>query len=146
MQANSALILPARLDLVPEYADSILSLVGPRARSPEVRIGLVEALTNAIVHGAFQLGPRDSSPCGLFSYLGAVERAQATQEPLLLWVDVSDLPTGARITIADPGDGFDWRSVHRRPGHGLELIFAAFDEVTWNQAGNSVSLELRAPC
>jgi anti-sigma regulatory factor (Ser/Thr protein kinase) len=54
--------------------------------------------------------------------------------------------------ITDDGDGFDWRDISKsidanledRPfGKGIMLIKSFFDEVSWNDKGNEITMILK---
>ncbi|MBM7866116.1 ATP-binding protein [Heliobacterium gestii] len=86
-----------------------------------IKLALIEALVNAVVHG------NEGDPEKEVTLRFAVEEDH-------FWVEVSD-----------QGDGFDPQSVAAfdllsETGRGLLLIRAAMDEVTFNEKGNTIRL------
>ncbi|EPR44242.1 Sulfate transporter/antisigma-factor antagonist STAS [Desulfovibrio sp. X2] len=91
-----------------------------------LQLGLREALSNAILHGCGSQGDRK-----VFCEL------EAGGEELT-------------VTVRDPGKGFDWGAMPRvepppenEVGRGLALIEKCFDEVSFNETGNEISLTKR---
>lgn len=114
-------------------------------------VGLTEALTNAIVHGALEVSSSLRSH-GVETYLGEVERrslapdASARSLTLLIeqdgrQVDISLSWLGAPCPASlrgkagpvDPMAG---------SGLGITLIYASFDEVIWGADGFSLLLRM----
>ncbi len=98
----------------------------PNDRALSLRLGLTEALTNAVRYG-LQKNP-----------YGAVK----------LGYIVSN--TGFKISVVDPGPGFNWQIYSNtfidevrfedEGGRGIPLLREIFDKVTWNPFGNHVGL------
>ncbi len=98
----------------------------PNERALSLRLGLTEALTNAVRYGL------NKNP------YGAVK----------LGYMVSN--TGFKISILDPGPGFNWQIYSNtfidevrfedEGGRGIPLLREIFDKVTWNPFGNHVGL------
>lgn len=134
-------VLRARYSEVDQLAGRLLEALPEVERSERVRLGLAEALANAILHGALRIRRyvgvgRDEHGEGLegprADGLGATPDASG----VTLWAGVGD---GA-VSIYDGGPGFDWRAAMRCPGRGLALMRHVFDDVQWNEAGNCVRL------
>jgi anti-sigma regulatory factor (Ser/Thr protein kinase) len=130
------LSFPSLWRLVPSYAEWILEALPPWARTDEVRFGVSEALSNAIVHGALRVPARRDGGTGLAEHLDAVDQAPAS----LAFIDVVVHPDGPSISIRDPGVGFDWRQIPAQRGHGLAVLRTVFERVRWNERGNEVRL------
>jgi anti-sigma regulatory factor (Ser/Thr protein kinase) len=130
--------LPARRDSVPEHAAAIEQAIPADLRGELVRIGLVEALMNAVVHGA--LGVQRTSDLDL--YLDTISELDHPDPPTVsATVRVAD--GRCQVLIEDGGEGFDWRAASPRRGRGLSILREVFDDVTWNDRGNEVRLSLR---
>lgn len=109
-------------------------------RTVETQLGLVEALSNAVVHGALGVASRREGAEAIRSHIAAIEAAQrAVPHPGRIVVQI-DVGAPSVVEISDPGAGFDWARATPQPGHGLSILRAVFDDVTWNAAGNSVRL------
>jgi anti-sigma regulatory factor (Ser/Thr protein kinase) len=122
---------------VDRIADRLLDALPEEERTARVRIGVVEALANAILHGALRV-PERGGLDDLPEFLESMDRYDSAE--VTLWAGV-----GARvIAIYDGGPGFDWRSALRRPGRGLSIMRHVFGAVEWNDAGNCVLLHLAA--
>ncbi len=98
----------------------------PNERALSLRLGLTEALTNAVRYGL------EKNPYGT----------------VRLGYMVST--TGFKISILDPGPGFNWQVYSNtfidevrfedEGGRGIPLLREIFDKVTWNPFGNHVGL------
>lgn len=117
-------------------------------------VGLTEALTNAIVHGALEVSS-ELRTAGVEVYLGEVDRrsnAPGTLDKsvtltITQWPDLIDIgvfwqgapcPSQFRgaSKVTDPLRG---------SGLGTTLIYASFDEVVWGADGYSLCLKLYPP-
>ena len=99
--------------------------------SMKFRVGLTEALSNAVLYGN-----------------GADPSKQVR-------VEVSVTVMAIVATITDEGDGFDYETIpdpttpenlHKTDGRGLFLMRRLLDEVRFNERGNSVTLVLHRTC
>ncbi len=125
------------IDLVDERISRFLSSRGVPVDIFAVRLMLREALLNAVFHGAGPDGraPQDQ-PGGGASRSTIHARLELDRGQVVL-------------TVEDPGSGFEWT---RRPepasaldagGRGLALMQAYADEITFNDAGNRITLRKR---
>ena len=131
-------VLRARHGDVPRHADVLEQALPADVRSDLVRVGLVEALTNAIVHGALGVATRDD----LEAFLVAIEAAEASHD-CVVHAEVHQAPFEIAVVISDQGEGFDWRAASPERGHGLAIVEEIFECVSWNEVGNEVRLRLR---
>ena len=137
--------------LVNELAREIKK-IGGKYLQPEltgIRMALHEAVVNAIEHGNLELpSTLKEKP----NYLELLEkrRAEAPYAKRQITVATSITPTSFSCEISDEGPGFDWRSLPdpRDPenlfkphGRGIILMANYFDRITFNQQGNSITLE-----
>ncbi len=87
-----------------------------------VEMALREMLANAIEHGC-----------------------RSGEEKIL--IEVEAVPGRVKISVSDPGDGFDWRSANldhmpvlEEKGRGLGMIKQAADELKFNEKGNRITV------
>lgn len=130
--------LRARHGDVADHAETLEQALPPEARSELVRIGLVEALTNAIVHGALGVASGDDVEVLLSSIAAAEAKADR-----VVRAEVHRTPSEIAVVIADEGAGFDWRAARPVRGRGLAIVKEVFECVSWNEVGNEVRLRLR---
>jgi CheY-like chemotaxis protein len=118
-------------------------------------IALEEALLNALYHGNLALTPEQACQArsdlnqGKPSRVVLERRAQLPYRDRHIHVEACITPEDARFVIRDEGDGFsrtavperhDPQTLGRRAGRGLVLLRNFMDEVTFNDAGNEVTL------
>lgn len=133
-------MFPATHSRAEEYAMRIERALPPELQRPDVRVGLVEALTNAILHGAFgiQRETEDVEP-----YLDAIDAAERTRAGrTVIGVTVWSGQKGVDVVVNDFGPGFDWRRALMKSGRGLSILHEVFDDVRWNAGGNCVRLTI----
>lgn len=122
-----------------------------------LRIGIAveEALLNSLYHGNLEVSSelRDEAQ----STYESLARERATQEPYrdrLIHVTVNLTPEFARFVIRDEGPGFDPTLIpdptdpeylERPSGRGMLLMRSFMDELTYNDAGNEVTLVKAVP-
>jgi DNA-binding response OmpR family regulator len=132
-----------------------ISLVDTACRK-SITMAIYESLTNAVEHGNLEL---DSSlkfkdKGGMTAFKGI--KAQRLHDPAFASrkVTIQSAITAdlAQFTIADEGSGFDYNAlvdptsedcIEKPHGRGIFLIKQIFDQVKFNQSGNSISLTLR---
>ena len=115
--------------------------------------GIAALLLNAVEHGLLGIGFKNKG--GLLAsgnWRAEIEHRESLPENLTRTVKVTieKKPDRTRLTIADPGGGFDWRSFidfsHERAtarhGRGIAQARASgFDKLAYNPAGNIVQAE-----
>lgn len=114
-------------------------------------VGLTEALTNAIVHGALEVSSSLRHQ-GVETYLGEVERRSLTPEAaskvlrLTIEHDASHVDISLSWLGAPCPASLRGKSGPVDPmagsGLGTTLIYASFDEVIWGADGYSLLLRL----
>jgi CheY-like chemotaxis protein/anti-sigma regulatory factor (Ser/Thr protein kinase) len=117
-----------------------------------VRIGIGEMVTNAVEHGNLGISAgekEDALADGRFADLLASRLAMPSAAEKRVWIE-SRLADGEfRVTVRDEGAGFDWRALAvaepgaTLAGRGVLLARVHFDEVRWNEQGNTVTLVKR---
>lgn len=98
----------------------------PAERGLDLRLGITEAMTNAIRYG-LQKNP-----------YGTVRLGYRIN------------PGSFKMTLIDPGPGFNWQvynqaciddvTMDKEGGRGIPLLLEIFDKVTWNYLGNHIGL------
>ena len=142
--------IPPFLELVPNYASRLLACLDTSQHGVRAHLAISEALSNAILYGALGLRP-DCAEREPNVLLQAVHAARAVRGRNEVLARVSRWDELAVVVIKDPGQGFDWAAVSAEPeggpvdalaihGRGFFLMRLGCERVTWNEAGNEVSL------
>ncbi len=142
----------------PPLVDALVNLVQEMAlgtgfcdRNGRLQIGvaLKEALSNALYHGNLELGPQESTPT---DDVIRQRREQSPYDGRKIFVNVTLSPDEARFVIRDEGPGFDVSVIPEADdpsvltaghGRGFSLMRSFMDEVTYNDAGNEVTMVKR---
>ena len=150
------LIMPNDFSLVMQVAKEIIDSTLPNngRNRYHVILGLSEVINNGIEHGNLGISFEEKSNALKASrfYPLAIERAN--KEPYkdrVVTVRSRVFPSLKRLEyfVADQGVGFDWRSLPdpkeksrllNRNGRGIMMAKYAFDELTYNEVGNEVTL------
>ncbi len=151
-----SLVMPNDFSLVMQVAKSLVdSTLPPNEKNRyHIILGLSEIINNAIEHGNLGITfeeKRDSLKASRF-YPLAIERAH--REPYkdrVVTIRSRVFPSQRRIEyfVSDQGTGFNWRSLPdpkdkenllNRNGRGVMMARYAFDEMTYNEIGNEVTL------
>jgi anti-sigma regulatory factor (Ser/Thr protein kinase) len=139
-QPVARFMFPARHSRAEEYALCVEQALPRELQRPDVRAGLVEALTNAILHGAFGIRHEGDD---MERYLDAIERAELELAgTTVIGVTVCAGDGRADVIVNDFGEGFDWQRVRAGRGRGLGILHEVFDAVSWNPGGNCVRLTI----
>jgi FixJ family two-component response regulator/anti-sigma regulatory factor (Ser/Thr protein kinase) len=150
--------LRSDIDAVPDLVDRILregfADADPGILS-EARLGLRELLLNAIEHGTLGITYHEKAAAlesGQFDALCAARRAAERYAARRVAVQVQRAGARMVVTIRDDGAGFDWRSLPdptdpayllAEHGRGVLLARLSFDELTFNEQGNEVTVVKR---
>ncbi len=147
-------LIMALMPLVQEELEA-MNLCDPTGRM-QVGVALQEALTNALFHGnlevSTELRQQDERE---FDELAESRRGLEPYRSRRIRVQMQLDRDAARFVIGDDGPGFD-TSLFDRPvepedlarigGRGLLLIRTFMDQVTFNKAGNQISMvKYRSP-
>ena len=129
-----------------------ITKIGGKTLQPElagIRMALHEAVINAIEHGNLELSSTlKEKP----DYLKIMEKrmTEPSYADRRVLVTATITTTSFSCEITDEGAGFDWRSLSdpRDPenllkphGRGIILMADYFDRITFNQQGNSITME-----
>jgi hypothetical protein len=148
---------PALVDPLVELVQQIVLSMGVCDTRGRLRVGvaLEQALLNAIFHGNLEIGYEDLQQVREDLMQGAsadLVRERAQQSPYRerkTYVHVRITREEAQFVVRDEGSGFDVSSVPKSAdseeigkerGRGLILMKTFMDEVTYNDAGNEVTL------
>ncbi|MBN2473974.1 MAG: response regulator [Pirellulales bacterium] len=124
----------------------------------QIGVALKEALLNALFHGNLEIGmgsPGEAEDELLEESDQSLVEQRRSQPPYRdrrIHVDVKISPDEARFVIRDEGPGFDLSTVpdpgdagalQPEQGRGLSLMRMFMDELTFNDAGNEVTMVKR---
>jgi CheY-like chemotaxis protein/anti-sigma regulatory factor (Ser/Thr protein kinase) len=121
-----------------------------------LKIGIEEAITNAVEHGNLGITFDEKSAAiqeGRLAALIADKGRKSDEAGRAVRIASRLSPELFEISIQDDGEGFDWRTLPTvEPenllvfnGRGIFLTKIYFDEVIYNEAGNAVTLRKRKP-
>jgi serine/threonine-protein kinase RsbW len=124
--------LEGRIEAIPPFVDGIMAVVQSMGcavgREREVEIALLEALSNAVIHGC-KNDPDKKVECCV----------------------ACDESRGLLIVIRDPGEGFDPASIpspvvgqnlFSAHGRGIFLINQLMDEVRYEKGGTEIHMKI----
>ncbi|HID77304.1 MAG TPA: response regulator [Planctomycetaceae bacterium] len=151
----------------PALIDPLVNLVQPMVAGMsfgdfygrlQIGIALKQALLNALFHGNLEIsrGELEAVSGQLLTgdepSLVERRRSEPPYRDRRIYVDISISPEEARFVVRDEGSGFDTSALpdptragamEGRSGRGLSLMRTFMDEVTFNEAGNEVTLVKR---
>ena len=114
--------------LIQTIINQCLEVELPRGRLIDFKLGLTEAITNAVRYG-LKRNPYGKIKIGYKITEGSF-----------------------KMSIVDPGPGFNWQMYNYTSieevrfedegGRGIPLLHEIFDKITWNPAGNQIGLFL----
>lgn len=153
IEKNFIMQFDSRFELIPQMVEHLIRETGntiPLAKRFGVGLGLLELLNNAIEHGNLEIGYDQKSDALKTDSLASLYKKRQA-DPLL---------AGRKVTVAfkmdsklcewlitDEGKGFDWKAVQdsfneskllEEHGRGIFITKFYFDELIYNDAGNSV--------
>jgi two-component system, sensor histidine kinase LadS len=122
-----------------------------------IRLALVEMIINAIEHGNLDVTFEEKSKVlgeGVYAEFIARRQGDPSYEGRKVRIELSVEPEAAIYTISDEGSGFDHRAFVKMDvadvnvpmklhGRGMIISKKIFDEIRYNDAGNSVTLVKR---
>ncbi len=135
-------------------AESLATQLAPLFPQPERAFGGIHALIlNAVEHGLLGIGYDTKGKLlaqGTFTQEVARREALPENRNRPIRVVVERQPTTTRLTIADPGNGFDWRAyldfaperANATHGRGIAQARASgFEKLSYNAKGNVVQAQ-----
>jgi|LNFM01.1.fsa_nt_gb hypothetical protein len=142
---RSSLVLPAKYSALWTYVGWIEDRLPTWARRDMVRVGIAEALSNAMIHGALAVDCSLRDAGHVVEWLAVLEEAERAETTAALYVSLSTRSNSAQLRVDGGGRGFDWRNAEPRVGRGLSIIRAAFDHVCWNDSGTVLFATINKP-
>ncbi len=150
------IILPNDFGLVVQVVKDLVYTTLPTEENNkyQVILGLNEIVNNAIEHGNLAISFEEKSEAlkeSVFFEL-AWERANSKEyRDRVVEINASVFPTEKKVVyvVKDMGQGFNWRNLPnpkddinllKRNGRGLMIAMHAFDELSFNEKGNEVTL------
>lgn len=131
-----------------------LGAIAAESEIIHLKIGIEEMIRNAVEHGHLGITGEEKHRAledGVFGEL--VHQRLQSQKNAAKRINISSRLTTEElvVTVADQGDGFDWRSLPELTaesllqfnGRGILLTRIYFDEVRYNERGNEVTLVRR---
>lgn len=128
-----------------------------RDRAMKMTLALVEAITNAIIHGNLDISSdlKKQSDTA-FARAVAMHSADPDMRERPVNIQYEFDRTGCRVTITDQGRGFDYQSLlksldqNQTPsdlssGRGILMMRAVADELEFSEGGRRVRLTWRTP-
>lgn len=130
---------------------SNLESIFPRSELINLKIGIEEMLTNAIEHGNLGIDFKEKNKAleiGKFGKLLEKKMDAGNNRYKKVRIRSELNREYFKVTVKDEGEGFDWRSlVGTFPnnfltynGRGIFLTKIFYDEVSYNEKGNEVSI------
>jgi CheY-like chemotaxis protein len=156
--AEYRFVVPTNLSLVSPLVDFLqghLERIGlcPEVDALRLAVALREALVNAFTHGSLEV-PCELRETDYDGYLRclAQRQNQAPYRDRRVHVGARETPREVVYTVRDEGPGFDTGALpdptdpenfKKATGRGLYLIRTFMDQVTFNDAGNEITLVKR---
>lgn len=150
------LIIPNDFSLVMQVSKNLVDSTLPKNEKNRYHIilGLSEIINNAIEHGNLGITFEEKSDALKASRFYPLALERALKEPYkdrVVTIESRVYPNKNRIEyfVSDEGAGFDWRilpdpkekeNLLNRNGRGIMMARYAFDELTYNEIGNQVTM------
>ncbi|MFP4362923.1 MAG: response regulator [Spirochaetia bacterium] len=131
-----------------------LGSVFPQDQVINIRVGIEEILKNAYEHGTLGITNAQKKEAIEEGRLGELYTERLAREGIrkkTILIESKLYPSGFYLQVTDQGHGFDWRpyidcseqSIISYSGHGLLLVRMFFDNVEFNETGNSIRVYRR---
>lgn len=142
----------SRINTIVRFLQDGVAYMGLLDHTDRTRLGvaLTEALFNAILHGNLDIGSEIREE-GLIPFF-ELARSRSQESPYRdrrVFVEATCSRSDCRFVIRDEGKGFDVAALpdptdpanlERASGRGVRLMQMFMDEVTFNEAGNEVTM------
>ncbi|MCL2026587.1 MAG: response regulator [Leptospirales bacterium] len=156
---KSIYVIPNEISLVNMVSYQLTKNLIPmgfcnRTTAENISLALKEAITNAMFHGNLEISSAVREQDGIKGFNEKIEKRK--DEPLYknrkVRIVCEETFDYIEYSIEDDGPGFDYRSIpdprdpenfFKNSGRGLLIISVHFDEVRWNDKGNSIYLKKR---
>ncbi len=156
MYEERKLVLPNDFSLVLPVVKNLVFNTLPieEKKKYQVILGLNEIINNAIEHGNLGISFEEKRKALIASNFYKTVWQRANREPFknrVVNIICKIFPQVKKVeyTVTDEGEGFDWKTlpdpknkenVLTRSGRGITIAKYAFEEVTFNDRGNSVRM------
>ncbi len=117
-----------------------------------VYLALIECLTNAMEHGNLKIGQKEKIDAMSDGTLEELKRSRLA-DPVLgnrkIFLTIEATDDSLRFIVRDEGEGFDYynlpdptnaENLFNASGRGVLLVQCYMDEVSWNHAGNEITI------
>jgi anti-sigma regulatory factor (Ser/Thr protein kinase) len=155
--AKTVYEIPSNRNAIKEFSERATNTVekaGLDIDFAQLELILLEALTNALLYGNFQIPSkiRDDQGEDLFWQLVEEREKDEGFSARKIVLEAKCVEDELRFTVRDEGEGFDWRNclesmdteqTERFHSRGILLIQNYTDELTWNDKGNEVAFALK---
>ena len=148
------LLIPNLIELIPQISEFVMTVMEGLLASDQaaqVRTALVEALSNAMVHGNLEVDSSHKQRGDWGSHNAAVQAGlnDPKKAARRVRVDISVQDGGLRLEVEDEGAGFDASELEqlqpedvllREYGRGIMMIRFSMDSVSWNEQRNRIEM------
>jgi DNA-binding response OmpR family regulator len=140
---------------IPDFVSAVVREIAPRLdrrRRDALHLAFREVLLNAVEHGNLGISYEEKTEAterGTLDALVAARLAEPRLGARRVHVEATRTPERITIVVEDEGAGFDWRSLPDPTdpenlllahGRGVLLANLSVEELTFNEAGNRVTL------
>jgi CheY-like chemotaxis protein/anti-sigma regulatory factor (Ser/Thr protein kinase) len=147
---DTTFVIPNDREMLLRCVNQLLTMLrclplGDQTERLRVGIALEEAMYNAYYHGNLEVKSEAGDHTSRYAEVAAARCVQPKYSSRRIRVNARISREEAVFTIGDDGKGFDCSAFLtdagiRNAGRGLTLITSIMDEVSYNQAGNEVTL------
>ncbi len=145
---------PKLIDLMAHFLSRDLRAFGLASKTHTMQVTLIEALSNAILHGNLEVPSRLKETdtfecCQLFDQEVAEKLSQKPYNSRTVTVDYALDEEKISYVIRDEGPGFNYKNLPdpfdpdnfmKPSGRGIFMIRSFCDEVRWNEQGNEITM------
>jgi anti-sigma regulatory factor (Ser/Thr protein kinase)/PAS domain-containing protein len=153
---SSRFVIDNYLLTIEEISNRLVSYL-PKFMSPEgireIRMGVREMLINAVEHGNLNISYEEKSKAlqedNYFLFIRNRQNQPEFKHKRIV-IEYALSPVKVVYRITDQGKGFDFKTAYRKSkqvsedvkahGRGMMMALSVFDKVSYNKAGNSVTL------
>jgi anti-sigma regulatory factor (Ser/Thr protein kinase) len=155
--AKTVYEIPSNRNAIKEFSEKATRKVenaGVDIDFHHLELILLEALTNALLYGNFQISSktRDDQGEDFFWQLVDEREKDANFFTRKIVLEADCVEDELRFTVRDEGEGFDWQNylesigtdkTERFHDRGILLIQNYADELTWNAKGNEITFAVK---
>lgn len=149
--------IPSNRNAIKEFSEKATKTVestGADIDLHQLELMLLEALTNALLYGNFQISSKRRDEQGEDFFWQLVEEREKDAEfsARTIVLETNCVKDELSFTVRDQGAGFDWRNylesvdtgkTERFHDRGILLIQNYADELSWNDKGNEITFTIK---